>query len=268
MLERRPADLVSAAVDVGVPGDVSTSTGAVGRARRRRCQHRPTRSPHPAAVGVRPSARPPCLVPALERSAARRAEPGYELRSARKARTTMNHSKPHVVLPVSHIHGVGQRRPRQQEEAEDGQPPVVVGPAEHAREDPREEQRQPGRDQREEQDEAAHAGIIPPAGRCHAATPSPPIGSSGGAGSRRSAPGPPRPPRRRRRAAGRSPPAPPGRRRRRGTLPGRRAAVTGARGQDEHVAGRDAEGLALRPAQLQRRVASTTASTSCEVEWK
>ena len=44
--------------------------------------------------------------------------------------------------------------------------------------------------------------------------------------------------------------------------------MAGPRREDEHVARRDLERLALRAAQLERGGAATTASTSCDVEWK
>ena len=104
----------------------------------------------------------------------------------------------------------------------------------------------PGRGQ--EVDAVASQRYQPP-------TPSPPTGSWGGGRARRCARarldlgcG-------RRRAAGRSPPA-----RRVGADDGeavarRRAAVAGARGEHEHVAGGDLERLALRAAELERRAA-------------
>jgi hypothetical protein len=51
--------------------------------------------------------------------------------------------------------GIGQCRPRQQEEAEKGDKPALKGAAEQVGEQPEQEQRQPGRDQGEEDDEAA-----------------------------------------------------------------------------------------------------------------
>src|SRR5262249_33131406 len=47
--------------------------------------------------------------------------------------------------------------PGQQEEAEEGDEPAVVGAAEHVAEQPQREERQAGRDQREEDYEAADA---------------------------------------------------------------------------------------------------------------
>ena len=69
---------------------------------------------------------------------------------------TRNHSKPLTpLLPSAPHHRVGQRRPGQQEEAEEGHDPAVEGAAEQVAEEPQREQRQPRRDQGEEDDEAA-----------------------------------------------------------------------------------------------------------------
>ena len=77
----------------------------------------------------------------------------------RKARITKNHSKPSHPVRAPRPEGrVGESRPRQQEEPEHGDDPVVVGPLEDVAEDPQHEQGQARRDQREEGDEATHQG--------------------------------------------------------------------------------------------------------------
>lgn len=57
--------------------------------------------------------------------------------------------------------GVGERRPGQQEEAEQRHDPAVEGAAEQVAEDPDQEQRQARRDQGEEDDEAADGFTLP-----------------------------------------------------------------------------------------------------------
>ena len=80
-----------------------------------------------------------------------------ELRSTRNASPTMNHSKPVDLVRAERPHQrVGERRPGQQEEAEQREPPLVVGALEQVAEDPDEEQRQPRRDQREQDGDATH----------------------------------------------------------------------------------------------------------------
>jgi hypothetical protein len=58
-------------------------------------------------------------------------------------------------------HRVGEGRPGQQEEAEEGDEPALEGAAEQIAEEPEREQRQARRDQGEEDDEAADAGTLP-----------------------------------------------------------------------------------------------------------
>ena len=59
------------------------------------------------------------------------------------------------------MNGVGERRPRQQEEAEERHPERVVRAVEHVAEQPREDERQARRDECEEDDEAAHGYSLP-----------------------------------------------------------------------------------------------------------
>ena len=69
----------------------------------------------------------------------------------------MNHSKPADLVAADLPHaGVGERGPRQQEEAEERDEPRVEGAAQHVREDRDEEQREARRDQREQDYEATH----------------------------------------------------------------------------------------------------------------
>lgn len=68
---------------------------------------------------------------------------------------------PHFVRRAPH-HRVGQGRPGQQEEADEGHEPAVESAAEQVAEDPDREQRQPRREQREEEDEAADGLTLSP----------------------------------------------------------------------------------------------------------
>ena len=80
----------------------------------------------------------------------------------------MNHSKPFTsrVPDVPH-HRVRERRPGQQEEADQRQQPAVVGPGQHVAEDGDEEQRQSRRDQCEQSDQTGHVRNLPlPRGGC------------------------------------------------------------------------------------------------------
>src|SRR4051794_2448634 len=66
----------------------------------------------------------------------------------------------HLVGPGAPHQRVGQRGPRQDEEAEERHDPGVERPAQQVAEDEDEEQRQPRRDQREERSEASHCAEI------------------------------------------------------------------------------------------------------------
>jgi hypothetical protein len=58
-------------------------------------------------------------------------------------------------------HRVGQRRPGQQEEAEEGDEPAVEGATEQVGEEPKREQRQARRDEGEEDDETGDVETLP-----------------------------------------------------------------------------------------------------------
>src|SRR5436305_4610226 len=67
--------------------------------------------------------------------------------------------------------GIGESRPRQQEEAEKRDDPAVEGAAQNAAEDPEQEEDKPRGDQREKREEASHASKFrpphrPPQGSC------------------------------------------------------------------------------------------------------
>ena len=89
-----------------------------------------------------------------------RPPPSSEPRSISTARPTRIHSKPldlearaRVVHPR-----VGEHRPRQQEEPEHRHEPAVVGALEHVAEQPGRDDGEARRDQREQENEAAHRG--------------------------------------------------------------------------------------------------------------
>src|SRR3954468_20333857 len=73
-----------------------------------------------------------------------------------------DHDEPlEAVDPMARVphHSVCERRPREQEEAQERHDPAVKGVAQQVAEDRDEEQREPRRDQREKGEETAHQGV-------------------------------------------------------------------------------------------------------------
>lgn len=86
-------------------------------------------------------------------------------------RAQVDQERQHDEQPVEHAQvvsgsprpdsGVRERRPRQQEEPQQGQDPTAESPAENVAEDPQQEQGQPGGDQGEQGEQAEHGASLP-----------------------------------------------------------------------------------------------------------